>query len=60
MQKAERQLKQLGRDRASQLYTWLVETDLALKGSHSSPELARLTLEHLVLRMDQRLRAPTR
>jgi DNA polymerase III subunit delta len=60
MRKAERHLKQLGRDRASQLHSWLLETDLALKGSHSSPDLARLTLEHLVLRMDQRLRVPSR
>jgi DNA polymerase-3 subunit delta len=59
MQTAERQLKQLGRERAVQLHRWLLETDLALKGSHSSPELARLALEHLLLRMDQHL-APRR
>ncbi len=58
IQTAERQLKQLGRQRAAQLYRWLLETDLALKGSHSSPEMARLTLEHLVLRMDQHLAPP--
>jgi DNA polymerase-3 subunit delta len=59
MQSAERQLKQLGRERAAQLNRWLLETDLALKGSHSSPDMARLALEHLVLRMDQHL-APHR
>jgi hypothetical protein len=59
MQAAERQLKQLGRERATQLNRWLLETDLALKGSHSSPDMARLALEHLLLRMDQHL-APHR
>ena len=59
MRAAERQLKQLGRERAVQLHRWLLETDLALKGSHSSPDMARLALEHLVLRMDQHL-APRR
>jgi len=56
MQAAERQLKQLGRERAAQLNRWLLETDLALKGTHSSPDMARLALEHLVLRMDKHLR----
>jgi DNA polymerase-3 subunit delta len=59
MQSAERQLKQLGRERAVHLNRWLLETDLALKGSHSSPDMARLALEHLLLRMDQHL-APHR
>ncbi|MCU0960015.1 MAG: DNA polymerase III subunit delta [Pirellulaceae bacterium] len=59
IQTAERQLKQLGRVRAGQLHQWLLETDLALKGSHSSPDMARLALEQLLLRMDQRL-APHR
>lgn len=59
MRAAERQIKQLGRERAAQLHRWLLETDLALKGSHSSPELSRLALEHLLLRLDQRL-APRR
>jgi DNA polymerase-3 subunit delta len=58
LQKAEQQLKQLGRERASQLYQWLLDTDLALKGSHSSPEMARLALEHLIVRMDRQLGAP--
>jgi DNA polymerase-3 subunit delta len=59
MQAAERQLKQLGRERAAQLPRWLLDTDMALKGSHSSPDMARLALEHLLLRMDQGL-APRR
>ena len=63
MQTAERQIKQMGRERTAQLHRWLLETDLALKGSHSSPELSRLALEHLIVRLDQGLaprRGPTK
>jgi DNA polymerase-3 subunit delta len=42
---------QLGRKRAGQLYRWLLELDLALKGSHSQDDRARWALEQLVLRM---------
>jgi DNA polymerase-3 subunit delta len=49
--KAEGQLRQLGRDRASQLYHWLLEADLALKGSSSSPLRSRLVLEELIVRI---------
>ncbi len=59
MRKAEEQIKQLGQQRAGQLNQWLLETDLALKGSHSSPDLARLKLEQLIIRMDKHL-APQR
>jgi DNA polymerase-3 subunit delta len=55
MDQAEQQLKQLGQERAGQLHQWLLETDLALKGSHSTPERARLALEHLIVRMDRQL-----
>lgn len=51
MPKAEQQLKQLGRERAGQLYRWLLEADLALKGSHSTKDRARLVLEQLVVRL---------
>jgi DNA polymerase-3 subunit delta len=51
---ALRQLKQLGRDRASKLYGWLLEVDLALKGSHSSTDRSRLALETLIFRMANR------
>lgn len=51
IQKCEKQLLRLGRVRASQLYRWLLETDLALKGTHSSPHRARWCIEHLFLRM---------
>ncbi|MCO6457334.1 MAG: DNA polymerase III subunit delta [Pirellulaceae bacterium] len=50
-ERAERQLKRLGRARAGQIFQWLLETDLALKGSHSSGHRARWALERLLLRM---------
>ncbi len=51
LEKAEMQLKQLGRRRAGQLYRWLLEADLALKGTHSTADRARFVLEQLILRM---------
>lgn len=51
LQRAEEQLKQMGRGRAGQLYRWLLEADLALKGSHSAPGRARFVLERLILRL---------
>ncbi|MCA9144252.1 MAG: DNA polymerase III subunit delta [Planctomycetaceae bacterium] len=51
LERAESQLKQLGRGRAGRIYQWLLETDLALKGSHSNPHRARFILEQLFLRM---------
>ena len=51
---AERQLKQLGRDRAGQMLRWILEADLALKGSHSTPDRARLVLEKLIVQMAKR------
>lgn len=47
--KAETQLRQLGRQRGEQLYTWLLETDLGLKGR--SAQEPRSVLEMLVVRM---------
>jgi DNA polymerase III subunit delta len=55
--KAEERLKHLGRQRAGQLYRWLLELDLSLKGSHSQDDRARWALEQLVLRM---AKAPAR
>jgi DNA polymerase-3 subunit delta len=49
MQGCERQLKHLTRQRASQLYDWLLETDLGLKGGSQLPE--RVVLERLVVRL---------
>ncbi len=51
MQNAERQLKRMGRERASQLYRWLLDADLALKGTHSSPEMSRWVMERLLMQM---------
>ena len=51
---AERQIKQLGRDRAGKMLQWLLEADLAMKGSHSAPDRARFVLEKLFLRMARR------
>jgi DNA polymerase-3 subunit delta len=56
MQKAERQLQQIGRRRARQLYRWLLEADLALKGPSSAPARARLVLEQLIVRMSKNAR----
>ena len=56
LQTAESSLRQLGRERAGQLYDWLLETDLRLKGSHSAPERARLVIELLLIRLSHQLR----
>lgn len=49
--KIEPQLRKLGRARATRLYRWLLEADLALKGSSSSPARSRLVLEQLIVRI---------
>lgn len=51
MQKTEAQLRKLGRDRAGALYQGLLEADLALKGSSSSPARSRIVLEQLIVRL---------
>ena len=56
--KAESQLRQLGRQRAGSMYRWLLDADLALKGTSSSPAKARLVLEKLVVRMSKTMAAP--
>lgn len=55
MQNAEQQLKRLGQERAGRLYRWLLETDLALKGSHSTGDRSRFVLEKLIVRIDKHL-----
>jgi DNA polymerase-3 subunit delta len=50
---AEKRLMQLGRNRAGQLYRWLLDLDLSLKGTHSQEHRARWALEQLVLRMSK-------
>lgn len=54
--KAESQLRQLGRARAEQLYAWLLETDLALKGASSLPP--RTVLEQLIVRLSKAASPP--
>ncbi|MCP4195082.1 MAG: DNA polymerase III subunit delta [Planctomycetaceae bacterium] len=49
--KAMEQLKQISRARATQLYRWLLDADLSLKGSHSSPQRARFALEKLIFQL---------
>jgi DNA polymerase-3 subunit delta len=51
MQKTEAQLRRLGRQRAGEIYRWLLEADLALKGTSSAPTRARTLLEQLVVRL---------
>ena len=53
-QKAEKQMKQLGRDRARNLMAWLLEADLKLKGSHSSAPRDRWVIEELICKLAKR------
>jgi DNA polymerase-3 subunit delta len=48
---AERQLRQIGRQRAKQLTQWLLAADLAMKGYNSSDERARMEIERLIIRL---------
>lgn len=54
VQKAEQQLRQIGRQRARQLDRWLLEADRDLKGGSQLPP--RIVLERLIARLAQRLR----
>jgi len=47
--KAERQLRRLGRHRGAELYRWLLQADLDLKGASALPP--RLILERLILHL---------
>ncbi len=49
LQKAERQLRLLGRQRGLRLYGWLLQADLDLKGESAMPP--RLILERLIVRL---------
>lgn len=55
LQKAERQLRQLGRYRGAELYRWLLQADLDLKGGSTMPP--RLVLERLIVRLSVRQNA---
>jgi len=48
---AERQLRQIGRERALCLVDWLLAADLAMKGYNSADARARMELERLLLRL---------
>jgi DNA polymerase-3 subunit delta len=50
---AERQLRQIGRPRARQLYRWLLAADMEIKGYNSSKDRARRVLETLILRLSR-------
>ena len=49
LEKAERQIRKLGRQRGTQLYRWLLQADLDLKGESNMPP--RLILERLIVRL---------
>jgi DNA polymerase-3 subunit delta len=59
VEEAERQIKQLTRERAGKLYRWLLDIDLALKGSHSNDHRGRWALEQLIFRLSREF-APVR
>jgi DNA polymerase III subunit delta len=48
---AERQLRQIGRQRARQITSWLLAVDLAIKGHNSADDRARIELEQLIVRL---------
>lgn len=48
---AERQLRQIGRQRARQITSWLLAVDLAIKGHNSADDRARIELERLIVRL---------
>ncbi len=54
---AERQLRQIGRPRARQLYRWLLAADLDVKGYNSGKEPARRVLETLIIRLSRQAQA---
>jgi len=51
LQQAERQLKRIGRERAGRLTRYLLELDLALKGTHSADQRGRLAIEQFLVRL---------
>jgi len=53
IESGERQLRQIGRQRGAALYRWLLDADLALKGSHSAPHRLRQVLETLIVRLSR-------
>jgi DNA polymerase-3 subunit delta len=49
--KAESHIRRIGRPRARELLSWLLELELQLKGSHSNEERGRLALETFLLKL---------
>ena len=49
--KAETRLKRIGRPRAREMLTWLVDLELQLKGSHSNDQRAQLALESMIMKL---------
>lgn len=47
---ADERLRRIGLKRASRITEWLLELDLKIKGSHSTPQRAQFALEELCLR----------
>jgi DNA polymerase-3 subunit delta len=51
LQKAEQQLRRIGRVRGQAMLDWLLELDLKLKGSHSHEERGAFALEEFIVRL---------
>lgn len=47
---ADERLRRIGLKRASRIMAWLLELDLKIKGTHSTPQRAQFALEELCLR----------
>lgn len=58
--KAEGRLRRIGRNRARELVSWLLELELQLKGSHSHEERGRLAIETFLLKLADHAPQPTR
>jgi DNA polymerase-3 subunit delta len=48
---AETRIKRLGQHRTRRILRWLLETDLALKGTHSHETRGRFALERMIVRL---------
>ena len=57
LDQTQRIMQQLGRRRTRQLYGWLLEADLALKGERSQHNKSRMVLEELIVKLGQPLAA---
>lgn len=55
LKKTEPQLRQVGRQRAKQIFRWLLEADMALKSTRSSGDRPRLVLEEFIVRLSRQM-----